>query len=125
MLATDLNLPVDLSIETVPFVPVLIYRKGTVSLTEEMKTVLLTLQAVYKKEPAVHLRIKAFPEDGIDPAKQRELAHKRVATIEQFLLTVCMIPRDRIHSVVLSNSSREPRIKVSIFPENKAAMSKP
>jgi uncharacterized hydrophobic protein (TIGR00271 family) len=125
MLASELNLPVDLSIETVPFMPVLIYKRGKVSLSEDMKTVLRTLQDAYSKEPTVYFSITAIPEGGMDPARQRELAQKRVATIEQYLMTVCMIPRDRIQSVVLSKSSREPKIKVSINMENRSAQGQP
>lgn len=125
MLASELNLPVDLSIETVPFVPVLNYRRGKVSLSEEMKAVLLTLQDVYSKEPALRCRIEAIPESGIDAVRQRELAQKRIAAIAQYLVTVCRIPQDRIQSLVLSKSSREPKIKVLIFPEIKATAGQP
>jgi uncharacterized hydrophobic protein (TIGR00271 family) len=125
MLASELNLPVDLSIETVPFVPVLIYKRGKVSLSEEMKATLRTLQDTYIREPQLHFRIDAIPERGLDPARQRELAQQRVAAIKQYLVTVCMIPQDRIKSVVLSNSSREPKVKVSISMEIKSAQGQP
>jgi uncharacterized hydrophobic protein (TIGR00271 family) len=125
MLTSDLSLPIDLSIETVPFVPLLMYKSGKMSLSEEMKTALLALRGAYSKEPSLHFKIEAFSESGRDPARQRALSQKRVEAIAQYLVTVCGIPQDRIQSVVMSKSSRQPKIKVSIFLEIKATQEQP
>ncbi len=119
MLSSELNLPVDLSIETVPYVPVLVFRRGEVSLTEEMKTGLLAMQVAFSKVPTLRCRIEAYPESGSDPVAQRKLAKKRAEVVAQYLINVCKVPQDRIQSVILSKSSRAPRIKVTILPENK------
>jgi hypothetical protein len=51
ILATDLNFPVDLNVETIPFVPLLIFKKGETALTPEMKKTVLTIKDIYEKNP--------------------------------------------------------------------------
>jgi uncharacterized hydrophobic protein (TIGR00271 family) len=118
MIATDLNLPVDLSIETEPFMPALVFQRGEIALSEEMKKALLTLQDAYKREPTLQCRIEAFPESGVDSARQKKLAQKRAAATLQYLVNTCKIPQERIQAIVLSKSRHRPEIKVSILSEN-------
>jgi uncharacterized hydrophobic protein (TIGR00271 family) len=119
MLATELNLPVDLSIETVPFVPLLVFKRGETTVSDDMMTVIKTVQDVYSKEPALLCRIEAFPENGIARSKRRAFARKRLESVEQYLVNVCKIPRDQITSTVHAKSSRTPTVKISILTPGK------
>jgi uncharacterized hydrophobic protein (TIGR00271 family) len=119
MLSAELNLPVDLTIETMPFVPPLVFKRGETTVSDDMKTAIRTVQDAYGKEPAILCRIEAFPENGIARAKQQELARKRIEGVEQYLVDVCKIPRDQIASTIHTKSSRTPTVKISVLALSK------
>jgi uncharacterized hydrophobic protein (TIGR00271 family) len=119
MLTTELNLPVDLSIETVPFVPLLVFKRGETTVSEDMKVVIRTIVDAYNREPALLCRIEAFPENRIARTKQRTLARKRVEGVEQFLVEVCKIPRGQISTTIHAKSSRTPTVKISVLAPSK------
>lgn len=119
MLAAELNLPVDLSIETVPFVPLLVFKRGETTVSDDMKLVIKTVQDVYSKEPDLLCRIEAFPENAMSRSKQRELALRRIEGVERYLVDVVKIPRDQITSTIHEKSSRMPSVKISVLIENK------
>jgi uncharacterized hydrophobic protein (TIGR00271 family) len=125
LLESELNLPVDLSIETVPFVPLLHFKRGETVLSETMKTAIRTVQTVYTKDPEVICRIEAFPEAGIARTKQQAFARKRVAALEQYLVDVCKIPRGQITSTIHLKSGRYPTVRISVLTEKKSPRDEP
>jgi uncharacterized hydrophobic protein (TIGR00271 family) len=125
MLSGELNLPVDLSIETVPFVPLLVFKRGDTDVSDDMKTLIRSVQDAFGKDPALRCRIEAFPEDGISRAKRRALALKRVEGVEQYLVEVCKIPRDNITSSINAKSGRVPALKITVLAADKTAPGQP
>jgi uncharacterized hydrophobic protein (TIGR00271 family) len=122
LLGSELNLPVDLSIETVPFVPLLIFKRGETIVSDDMKAMMRSVQSAYSKEPTLICQIEAFPESGLARTKQRSLTRRRIAAIEQYLVDECKIPHNQITSTVHLKSSRNPTVRISVLTAKKSPL---
>lgn len=78
MLETDLSTPVELSIEISPFVQPLVFDKGETSITDEMKSSLLTLREIYKENNQILIILESIPE-SVYPYKKKNKACNREA----------------------------------------------
>jgi uncharacterized hydrophobic protein (TIGR00271 family) len=116
MLASELNLPVDLSVETVPFIPVLVFKRGESALSDEMRTALLGVREVFEKDPSTRCRIEALPESGLTTRKRKALSQSRISNVAEFLLKSCGVPADRIESRIAPRAQREPVVRLLVFP---------
>jgi uncharacterized hydrophobic protein (TIGR00271 family) len=115
LLSAELNLPVELSIETTPFVPMLVFERGKTALSDEMRTLLGNLREVYRGDPMLQCMIEAFPERGLPPRKRRALAVQRIESVEKALMTECSVPRDNISKKISSRSRSMPTVKVTVM----------
>jgi uncharacterized hydrophobic protein (TIGR00271 family) len=118
MIAAELNLPVELSVETVPFVPVLVFKRGETALSDDMNAALAVVQEAFRKDPSVRCRIEAYPETGLAPERQRALSRKRIAGVSEALKKSGHVPPERIESVVAARARREPIVRVLILPQS-------
>jgi uncharacterized hydrophobic protein (TIGR00271 family) len=116
MLASELSLPVDLSVETVPYVPLLVFKRGETSLSSDMKSALMTVRDIVQKDPSVRCKIEAYPETGIGPKRQRLLSQQRMEAVADVLQTVCQVPQDRIVQIIEKPSRQEPFVRVLVQP---------
>ena len=120
ILATDLNMPVDLTVETVPFVPLLIFRKGETTITPEMKQTLTGLKDIAANFPALTVSVEAYTGTYDDRAKLSKLADQRIRSVEDVLVAECGIPREAIHSTVIKSRKIEaPAVKISVSTTNR------
>jgi outer membrane protein OmpA-like peptidoglycan-associated protein len=116
MLASELSLPVDLSVETVPYVPLLVFKRGETALSADMKAALMTVRDIVQKDPSVRCRIEAYPEIGIGPKRQRVLSRQRMEAIADVLQKECQVSQDRIVQILAKQSRQEPFVRVLVQP---------
>lgn len=115
MFAFELGLPVELNVETEPFVSPLLFRKGEVELTEAMKGDLKVLFAANVSDPTLRLRVESFPESGQARAKQRSLAQQRAEAVSGYLQETGKIPAGRVEIVMPGKSGREPKVVITVL----------
>ena len=115
MISSELNLPVDLSVETVPFVPLLVFKHGETSLSDEMKAALMAIRDAYRKDPSLRCRVEAYPESGLAAGKRRGLAGLRIEGVSETLRETGGVPEDHIERVISRQTRREPVVKVSVL----------
>jgi uncharacterized hydrophobic protein (TIGR00271 family) len=115
MIASELNLPVDLSVETVPFVPLLVFKRGETAISDDMKTGLLAVKEAFKKDPSVRCRVEVYPETGLTPQTRKSLSKRRILSVEEFLQKSCQVPPDRIESSIAARARREPMVRVLVL----------
>ena len=115
MIAAELELPVDLTIKTVPFVPVLRFKRGDAAMTDEMRTSLLSLGDAFKRDPTLRCRIEAVPEQGLPRKEQRSLSRKRIEAVETVIRDECRVPREQIEAATAVRQDREPSVRVTVI----------
>jgi uncharacterized hydrophobic protein (TIGR00271 family) len=117
ILATDLNVPVDLSVETVPFVPLLIFQKGRTDLTPEMKQLVMTIRDMYRKDSELSFVVEAYTGTYDLRKNLKRLSDERVTAVKDVLIRECGVPPERIRTVVSRSRKIEaPAVKISVLP---------
>jgi uncharacterized hydrophobic protein (TIGR00271 family) len=118
VLATDLNVPVDLSVETVPFVPLLIFQKGKTNLTPDMKKTILTVKDICSKNQGVNIVVEAYAGTYDRPGKLIKLSDERVQAVKDVLIKECGVrPENILTEVRKSRKIKAPAVKISLlFP---------
>jgi len=112
IIGNELNLPVDLKVETVPFVPLLVFENGNAHLGEDIKERLLNLRDVSKASPDVTVVVKSSPGRKREP---HELTRQRLESIVNLLVSECHIPRDHINLSTERTASRTPTVKITVI----------
>ena len=115
LLSSELDLPIELSVETTPFVPVLVFEPGKTVLSDEMRSLLKSIGEAYKSDPSLRCRIEAFPEQGMPLKKKRALSRARIEAVEKIITTECAVPGANIESTVSTRSRRMPAVKVTVI----------
>jgi uncharacterized hydrophobic protein (TIGR00271 family) len=114
MFAADLNLPVDLSVETLPFVPLLAFEKGETSLTDEIKKALIPVKDAYMKVNSIFIKIEAYPESSLSYQKRMKVAEQRINNITTVLTHEYKIPESQIKTVTVKKAVKKPAVKIII-----------
>jgi len=118
ILTTDINLPVDLSVETVPFVPLLVFNKGETELSDEMKTALEVIRDAYGKDGSISLIIESNPESSFSYRKRIKLSEQRAMSVSNILIQEYKIPESNIKILVNRKKAvRQPFVKVTVRPK--------
>lgn len=112
MLSEDLGHPVVLKVETIPFVPLLVFKRGEVQLSEEIKSALMEIKNVYKRSPASTYIIESYPVAA--NTKEKLQAEERAGIIEALLTEEFKIPGEKIKKVVHRRTMKEPTVKISV-----------
>jgi hypothetical protein len=115
MLEAELGLPVDLRVETEPFVPVLRFTRRAAVLTDEMRSSLLAVGEAYKRDPTLRCRIDASPERGLPRKEQRSLSVKRIEAVEKVITDECKVPKENIETAIGSRTEKEPQVRVTVL----------
>lgn len=115
MLVIELGLPVELAVETEPFVAPLIFGKGEVELTEAMKDELRVLSAVFANDQSIRLRLESIPESGPTRARRRILARKRAEAVVGYLREEGKVPAERSEIVLPGKSGREAKVVITVL----------
>jgi uncharacterized hydrophobic protein (TIGR00271 family) len=122
MLAYELKLPVALTVETLPFVAPLIFKKGEVELSEAMKIDLQALQEVHRRDATSRIRLESFPESGFGPAKRRELARRRAELAAGYLAAQLKLPKERLETVISSTGGRDTKLVITVISSSPAVV---
>lgn len=113
MLAADLNLPVDLTVKTIPFVPPLVFKPQEDILSAEMNRSILAIKDLYRQDPSITLRVEAtFGHGG---RKARQLAEKRLEHVVAVLVNECGVPRQQIKTASGSSPPQPPTVRISVI----------
>jgi uncharacterized hydrophobic protein (TIGR00271 family) len=120
MITSDLNLPVDLKVETIPFVPPLSFIRGETGVTEEMKKNLLPLKIAFNKDKNIAIMIESYPESSFGYKKRVSLAEARAKSVRTVLSEDFGIPESNIKVEILKNKVvKTPTIITTIFTGQK------
>ncbi len=114
LFSLDLSLPVELTVETAPFVPPLVFERGKTTLTDSMRTQLLGLREATRSDPGLRCRIEAYPEQGMPAARRAALARVRLAAVEKVVATECGVPAGNIVTKIHSRGDGRPMVKVTV-----------
>jgi uncharacterized hydrophobic protein (TIGR00271 family) len=112
ILSTELNRPIDLTVETVPFLPLLLFKPGDAALSEEIKKELLTIKDIHMQDEYISVSVEAYPEKSGKAGII--LAKKRSESVAAFLTGECRIPGNRIVTTVASLIQRRPAARVTV-----------
>jgi uncharacterized hydrophobic protein (TIGR00271 family) len=112
---SSFKVPVDLSVETIPFVPPLIFKKGETALSDEMKSQLEILKDVYEKDGSIHIVIESGPESSLPYGKRILLARQRAKALAALLTADYRIPASSIKVAVMRKALKTPVVKVSVL----------
>jgi uncharacterized hydrophobic protein (TIGR00271 family) len=116
ILATDLNVPVNLTVETVPFVPLLVFQKGEAALTPEMTKAILPVKDICEKNPGINIVLEAYTGTYDLPKKLMKLSDARVKAVKDFLIKDCGVRPENIRSQVIKSRKIEaPAVKISLL----------
>ena len=113
LLASDLNIPVDLKVETIPFLPVLRFKPGDSEPTEEMKKEVMTLKDIYRENQGIVLRVEAFVAGA--GRKEKLIAKKRAQRLADILVNGCGVPPAHIKIVSGSKSTQSQTVRISVI----------
>jgi uncharacterized hydrophobic protein (TIGR00271 family) len=114
LLSTDLNMPVDLSVETSPFVPLLVFGEGETVMSDGMKKALEAIRDVYAKHKNVKILIESSAESSFPYRERIRLAEQRAAAVISLLTKEFQIPESSITSAIEKKAVKTPTVKVSI-----------
>jgi uncharacterized hydrophobic protein (TIGR00271 family) len=112
-MSEDLNLPVDLRIETVPFIPLLVFKPGDTAVSMEMRRNILSMKDVFVLDPKAVIRVEAYGESVKN--RKRTLSVKRLREITDILEKECSIPPDRITPLINGKRLPTPAVKITVL----------
>lgn len=119
--AEALGVPVRLRVDTIPFIPPLVFPNGGIALSEEMKRALMAAGQVLARDPGMLVTVSSRP--GYPTRRTRNLlsAKERAEAVSLFLQDTCKIPKEQIRSVIArAEEGGEPTVTVSILPPGAA-----
>lgn len=111
--ASHLNVPVDLRVETVPFVPLLSFEKGEASLSDDMKQSLSILRDLYMADDNLAITVETFPERDMG-RKGVRLAKKRAEAVVSLLAGDFQVPQSHMRVMVRRQGPGMSAVKVSV-----------
>ncbi|MBI4378577.1 MAG: TIGR00341 family protein [Nitrospinae bacterium] len=115
MFTGELNLPVELKVETIPFVPPLIFDKNETMLSNDMKNALKIIKEIYGREAALYIMVESSPALS-EGKKGRRFAEERVKEIAVLLNEDYKLPAENIRTVIhKKRESGAAAVKVSIL----------
>ncbi len=118
--ASDLNLPVDLKVETIPYVPLLYFNKGETTVTEDMKKYFMPLKEAFDKDKSIVITIESYPESALFYTKRVRLAEERAKSVQTVLREDYQIPESNMKIEILKKRVvKTPAVRVTILIEQK------
>lgn len=115
MFVEALTLPVDLTVETTPFVPDLVFDVGATSLSDDMKKELLSIRDAYLAYNRIIVTINSYPDSSLSYLKRIKHAAERAEAVTALLTKDFNIPAAQIRTVIDKKQAvKKPIVKVSI-----------
>lgn len=115
--SSELGVPVTLRVETVPFIPPLLFSGGEVRISPEMGRSLMAANAVFERAPGMTVAVTSRPDYPANRGRNLPAARQRAESVALFLNENAKIPRERIR-VVTTQAVRGagPTVTVRILP---------
>ena len=113
ILSEELGYPVDLKVESVPFISPIVFNRGETLLSDEMKTALLEIRKVYQRSPASKFVIESYP--GAAGQKEKRFAEERADIIAALFAEEFKIPHESIKKVVHRGTMKLATLTVSVL----------
>lgn len=118
LIADEIGLPVNLTVESRPFVLPLVFSPGEATLSAEMKKELAAIKAVYAKDNKITLIVEAYPEASFPYKKRIELAEERAKAVANVIVSEYGVPETSITiSIDKRKAVKEPFVKITVRPE--------
>lgn len=114
VISGELKKPVALTVEAVPFVQPLVFKKGETALTPEMKSALSEIRKAYGRDPSISITIESYTGRPDVSWKRKKLAEERAENIAHLLTEEYKIPSASVHAFVHMKAKKEPAVMVSI-----------
>ncbi len=112
--STSLNMPVRLSVETFPFVPLLIFEQGSATMTEAMKKELSPLKEAYERNGRIVILLETVAEAALPYKERIRLANERARVLVAFLCTEYRIAPSQIRTTLAANAAKRPSVKITV-----------
>lgn len=113
----EAGVPVRMEVETVPFVPPLVFPDQSVDVSEEMKRSLLAARQVFERDPDMSVLVESRVESPSRLRKNRLYATDRAGSVALYLKETCGVPPDRIRTRTSPPAKDgRPTVVVSILP---------
>lgn len=119
--SASLNIPVKVSVETEPFVPVLFFDPKSVTLTEAMKKNLESLKDVVGEKERVLIFLEIVAESRVPYRERIRLATERAGVITAFLQQQYNVAPSQIRRAIAGKAAERPsvRIRLDVMPGEK------
>ena len=119
--SASLNIPVKVSVETEPFVPVLFFDPKSVTLTEAMKKNLESLKDVVGEKERVLIFLEIVAESRVPYRERIRLAAERAGVITDFLQQQYNVAPSQIRRAIAGKAAERPsvRIRLDVMPGEK------
>lgn len=119
--SASLNIPVKVSVETEPFVPVLFFDPKSVTLTEAMKKNLESLKDVVGEKERVLIYLEIVAESRVPYRERIRLAAERASVITDFLQQQYNVAPSQIRRAIAGKAAERPsvRIRLDVMPSEK------
>ncbi|MEQ8160340.1 MAG: TIGR00341 family protein [Smithellaceae bacterium] len=119
--SASLNIPVKVSVETEPFVPVLFFDPKSVTLTEEMKKNLASLKDVVGENERIMIFLEIVAESRVPYRERIRLAAERAGVITDFLQQQYNVAPSQIRRAIAGKAAERPsvRIRLDVMPGEK------
>ena len=118
MVAAEIGVPVSLRVETVPFIPPLLFPHGDVTISEEMGSSLLVAKHLFELDPDITVTVSSRPDFPSKRERNLLSARERAESVALFLSETCKIPKERIRALTApSKKGDKPTVTVSILPK--------
>lgn len=122
LFSSELRVPVRLIVERAPVIPLLVFKRGSAELSDEMKKSLAPVEEVYRRGKEITVIIDAYPEMSISMDKRKELLLKRTAAVVSILTGQYKIPIEKVKKALhLRKANKEGRIRVSVHAMHEEA----
>lgn len=114
-LSSDLNVPVDIAVETVPFVPILIFNNSEAIISDEMRKALISIKNIYQKNPDIGVIISSYTGTTVSSVAKQKLAKKRAEQVADIIEKEYVIPNKKIRTFIHKSKKTEaPVVQVTI-----------
>jgi uncharacterized hydrophobic protein (TIGR00271 family) len=120
LVTAEIGVQVSLRVETVPFIPPLIFSSGEVMISEDMGRSLLVARQLFEKNPDSTITVLSLAEYTSKRNKNLLFARKRAEAVAIFLREACKIPKEQIEILTAPpEKGRQPTVTVKIFPRSR------
>jgi hypothetical protein len=118
LLSKETGLPLQLRVETEPWVQPLLFADRQTDLSADMRTAIGGLRDVFAKDTSLSILIEAFPESIRNRQERKRLAEQRIEAVTEALKEIG-VPSGQVTAVIRNSARKTPSVRVSIQVGNR------